>query len=83
MAGDKKQLPQGILLRKDGRYQARYTFNGRRYTFYGKDLKEVQKKLRDAKYEIEHGIFAKPDRVTEEKCVSQGIKDGIKYIKQY
>ena len=53
MAEDKKkQLPPGILLRKDGRYQARYTFNGKRYTFYGKDLKEVQKKLRDAKYEI-------------------------------
>ena len=60
----KKSLPQGISLRKDGRYQARYTFNGKRYTIYGKDLKEVQKKLRDAKYEMDHGIFAKPDKVT-------------------
>ena len=33
MAEDKKKtLPQGITLRKDGRYQARYTFNGKRYT---------------------------------------------------
>lgn len=64
MEADKKPLPPGITLRKDGRYQARYTFNGKRYTIYGKQLKEVQRKLRDAKYEMDHGIFAKPDRVT-------------------
>ena len=45
----KKPLPDGISVRKDGRYQARYTFNGRRHTIYGKDLKEIQKKLRDVK----------------------------------
>lgn len=64
MAENKKPLPQGITLRKDGRYQARYTFQGKRYTIYGKNLKEVQKKLRDAKYEMDHGIFAKPDKIT-------------------
>ena len=48
---EKKTLPKGISIRKDGRYQARYTFNGKRYTIYGKTLKEVQKKLRDAQYE--------------------------------
>ena len=59
-----KRLPKGISIRKDGRYQARYSFGGKRYTVYGKNLKEVEKKLRDAKYEIEHGIFAKPDKIT-------------------
>lgn len=59
-----KRLPKGISIRKDGRYQARYTLNGKRYTIYGKTQKEVEKKLRDAQYEIEHGIFAKPDKVT-------------------
>ena len=40
MAEDKrKRLPPGISIRKDGRYQARYTLDGRRYTIYGKDLK--------------------------------------------
>lgn len=61
---EKKALPKGISVRKDGRFQARYTFNGKRYTIYGKSLKEVQKKLRDTQYEIEHGIFAKPEKVT-------------------
>ena len=64
MAEDRKKLPPGISLRKDGRYQARYTFNGKRYTLYGNDLKEVQKKLRDVKYELDHGIYAKPEKVT-------------------
>lgn len=64
MSENKKPLPQGITLRKDGRYQARYTYEGKRYTVYGKDLKEVQKKLRNAKYEMDHGIYAKPDKIT-------------------
>lgn len=63
MAENKKPLPQGITLRKDGRYQARYTFQGKRYTIYGRNLKEVQKKLRNAKYEMEHGIFARPEKI--------------------
>ncbi len=61
---EKKSLPKGISLRADGRYQARYTFNGKRYTVYGRTVKEVQKKLRDAQYEIEHGIYAKPEKLT-------------------
>ena len=64
MAEERKKLPPGISLRKDGRYQARYTFNGKRHTLYGNDLKEVQKKLRDVKYELDHGIYAKPEKVT-------------------
>ena len=75
MAADKKQLPPGITLRKDGRYQARYTFNGKRYTIYGKDLKDVQRKLRDAKYEMDHGIFAKPDRITVDSWYKTWLKE--------
>jgi integrase len=71
----KKNLPPGISLRKDGRYQARYTFNGKRCTIYGKNLKEVQKKLRDAKYEIEHGIYAKPDRITVDSWYKAWMKE--------
>ena len=76
MAKDKgKRLPPGISVRKDGRYQARYTFNGKRHTVYGKDMKEVQKKLRDAKYEIDHGIYAKPDRVTVDAWYQTWVKE--------
>lgn len=61
---EKRALPKGISMRKDGRYQARYTLNGKRHTIYGKSRKEVEKKLRDVQYEIDHGIYAEPDRIT-------------------
>ena len=73
MAG--KRLPKGISIRKDGRYQARYTLNGKRYTIYGKTQKEVEKKLRDAQYEIEHGIFAKPDKITVDTWFETWMKE--------
>ena len=57
-------LPKGISVRKDGRYQARYTLDGKRYAIYGKTLKEVEKRLRDIKYEMDHGIYAKPEKIT-------------------
>ena len=57
MKQNKKALPKGISLRKDGRYQGRFTFNGKRYTYYSKNVKELQKKMADARYELEHGIY--------------------------
>lgn len=52
-----KSLPKGISKRADGRYQARFTFHGERRTLYDRDLKVLQKKLSDARYEMEHGIY--------------------------
>lgn len=61
---EKKSLPPGISLRKDGRYQGRFTMNGKRYTLYDKDLKILKKKLADAKYEMEHGIHGIISNIT-------------------
>lgn len=70
-----KRLPKGISIRKDGRYQARYTLNGERHTIYGKTQKEVERKLRDAQYEIDHGIYAKPDRITVDEWYQIWVKE--------
>ena len=51
------RLPKGISKRADGRYQGRFTFQGERFTLYDRDLKTLQKKMADAKYEMEHGIY--------------------------
>lgn len=61
---DGKRLPPGITIRPDGRYMARFSFEGERYTVYDKELKEVKKKLIDLKYELEHGLFAKQENIT-------------------
>lgn len=52
MAG--KELGQGITLRKDGRYQARFTNRfGKRQTIYAKTLNKICQKLRNEQYEDE------------------------------
>lgn len=56
-------LPKGITRCSDGRYQARYTYEGRRYCLYGRDVKELEERLNNAKYEIQHGTYAKEERI--------------------
>ncbi len=77
MAKDNKgrELPKGITQRKDGRYQARYMFEGKRITIYDKDLKQLEKKLRSALYEVEHGIHAKLEKITLDAWFKTWIKE--------
>ena len=63
----RRKLPTGICQRKDGRFQGRFTFNGQRYTLYDRDLDELQKKMREALYELEHGIYGKLSNITLDK----------------
>lgn len=60
-----KQLPKGISwLPKKSLYMARFAYEGQNYTMYAKTLKEAKQKLADKKYEVEHGIDGKADRIT-------------------
>lgn len=52
-----KELGVGFSQRKDGRYECKITLNGKRKTFYDKNLSDLRKVVNDAKYEAEHGIF--------------------------
>lgn len=60
----KQKLPPGITRRKDGRYQGRFTYNGKRYTLYDKNLRSLKKRLADAKYEAEHGYYCTGGQIT-------------------
>lgn len=62
-----KKLPKGITLRKDGIYVGRFTFRGERKVFYDTDIKKLEKKMSDAKYEMEHGIYRRPEKMTYEE----------------
>lgn len=66
MALDKsgKTLPKGITLRSDGRYMARFQYDGERYTIYGINAKELLEKMDNMKYELKHGIFCEPKEIT-------------------
>lgn len=77
MALDKngKELPKGITwLPKKELYMGRFQYEGQSYTIYAKTLKEVKKKLADKKYETEHGISGKADRITLDEWFSTWLK---------
>lgn len=59
----KNKLPKGITQRSDGRYMARFTLNGKRETLYGSDVKELQEKVNDKKYEIKNSIIGYKNKV--------------------
>lgn len=62
---NKKKLPKGITWREDKQlYMARFTYQGTPFTFYDKDLKTIKKTLSDKRYEIEHGLQGKADKIT-------------------
>jgi len=63
-ATKERRLPKGISKRADGRYQGRFTFQGERFTLYDRDIKTLQKKMADAKYEMEHGIYLNAQNMT-------------------
>lgn len=67
MALDKtgKELPKGITWREDKQtYMARFTYQGTPYTFYEKDLRTIKQTLKDKRYEVEHGMSGKADKIT-------------------
>ena len=60
-----KELPKGISWKADKQtYMARFTHQGEQYCFYDKDLKVLKKTLADKRYEVEHGLQGKADKIT-------------------
>lgn len=78
MALDKngKQLPKGITwIEKKKLYMARFTYQGTPYTIYDKELKVIKKKLADKRYEVEHGLSGKLDKITLNTWYESWLKD--------
>ena len=74
-ATKERRLPKGISKRADGRYQGRFTFQGERFTLYDRDIKTLQKKMADAKYEMEHGIYINAQHMTLNTFFETWIKE--------
>lgn len=66
MSKDKngKELPKGIRLRNDGRYEGRFRYAGTDYNVLGKTSKECEQKLNNLRYEVQNGIYAKEENIT-------------------
>lgn len=64
-----KRKPQEILipgerLRKDGRYEKRWTFNGRAISVIGRTVEELRTKVKKKEKQVEAGIYHTNDRIT-------------------
>lgn len=59
-----KELGVGFTQRQDGRYECKVTLNGKRKTFYDKNLSDLRKVVNDARYEAEHGICGNNEKLT-------------------
>jgi integrase len=65
-----------VLKRKDGRWCAAYTVDGKRKYLYGKTRQEVARKLREALAKTSNGIYY-PD-IKIEDYIGQWLKDSVK-----
>lgn len=78
-----KELPKGIRQRKDGRYEGRFTYQGESFTFYNKNMKELVKEIQDKKYEVEHGLYVKRQKITVDSWFHTWLeeykKNSVKY----
>lgn len=78
MAIDKngKQLPKGIVQRADGLYMARFQYEGELYPpIYDRDLKVVEKKLNDLRYEVTHQMYTKNSKITLDQWFDIWLKE--------
>ena len=58
------KLPSGIRERKDGRYEKRFTYEGKRYSVFGESVKEVNAREFEKKKELEAGIYKDNSNIT-------------------
>lgn len=66
MAQDKKgrKLPKGIRQRSNSSYEGRFTYQYKEYTVKGNSVTETQKRMRELRYKLEHGLYVEKQKMT-------------------
>lgn len=59
-----RKLPKGITMRKDGRYMARFMYQGKNYVLYDTNLEQLETAIEDLRYEVRHGLYEKEQNIT-------------------
>ena len=54
------RLGAGTRKRADGTLEKRFTIDGKRYSIYGKNAKEISQKEQEIRKKIEAGIYTSP-----------------------
>lgn len=77
-----KRSPAGnIRQRPDGRWEARYTVEGKRKSVYGETQKEVRQKLTAIQADIDNGIYQAPTNLTLSVWLDTWQKDYLGDVK--
>lgn len=63
-----------VTKRKDGRWQARYTANGKRRYIYGKTKSEVARKLNDALHDANRGLVYEDRGITVKRHIRNWLE---------
>lgn len=73
------KLPSGISYYPNKRlkYRYKFVFQGEQYTGYESTAKKAERAMRDRKYEVEHGLYAKEENTT----VKEWFPDWLKLYK--
>lgn len=81
-----KRVSAGIRLRKDGKYEARFTVSGKRYSVYGNTVKECKEKEVELRVKIKNGTYIDNRNITfgqyyqEWKAAREGaVKESTAY----
>lgn len=75
------RLPQGIIKRKDGLLQKRFTLGGKRYSVYAHTLDELTEKEQEKRLEIAAGLYKPNKALTLDNYFEDFLKNKSKHTK--
>ncbi len=75
------RLPQGVVKRKDGLLQKRFTLNGKRYSIYAHTLDDLTQKEQDKRLEIASGMYKANKTITLDNYFEDFVSHKAKSIK--
>lgn len=76
------KLPAGARKRKDGLLEKRFTVNGKRYSVYGTNAKEIADKEQETRQAIEQGLYNTNRNITLDKYFESWIERKRRTVKE-
>lgn len=67
----KRNISAGFRQRKDGKYESRFTINGKRYSVYAATLKECREKDAELRERIKNGLYVDNRNITLDRYYSE------------
>jgi len=77
----KMKLPAGVRINSNGKYECRFTMNGKRYSVYGNTVKEVRAKELARRKEIEDGTYGLGKKQTLDEFFRKWVDGRDKVVK--